>query len=84
MTIQVNCKLWPKQENARFAIVVSFSDETGCVVFEKDASYIKSMPPEPVDSSATYIQLGVDILAVLEISEVDSYMSMQISIQLTW
>ena len=42
------------------------------------------MPPEPVGANATQVHLGADILAILEISEVDSYISMQISIQLTW
>ncbi len=53
-------------------------------MYEKDESYLKAMPPEPVGSNTTLVHLGIDILAILEISEVDSYISMQISIQLTW
>ncbi len=43
------------------------------------------MPPEPPeDQNITLVHLGADILAILEIAEVDSYISMQVSIQLTW
>ncbi len=42
------------------------------------------MPPEPVCGNMTLVHLDVDILAILDISEVDSYISMQLSIQLTW
>ncbi len=42
------------------------------------------MPPEPVGRNTTLVHIGVDILAILEISEVDSYISMQLSIALSW
>lgn len=56
-----------------------------CDVYEKHPSYIKAMPPEPVNKdNITYVHLGLDVLAILEIAEVDSSISMQIQIQLTW
>ncbi len=62
-----------------------FIDEVGCDVYSKDASYIKTMPPEPIEGqNVTTVFLSMDILAILEISEVDSFISMQISIDLTW
>ena len=43
------------------------------------------MPPEPLDGdNITHVHLALDILAILEIAEVDSFISMQIQIQLTW
>ena len=42
------------------------------------------MPPEPIDGNMTLVNLGVDVLAILNIAEVDSSISMQISIQLKW
>ena len=60
-------------------------DEVGCDVYEKDMSYIRAMPPEPLGGeNMTHVLLGLDILAILEIAEVDSYISMQIQVQLTW
>ncbi len=53
-------------------------------MYEKVGSYIKAMPPEPVDSNITLVHLDVDILAILEISEVDSFISMQLSVKLSW
>ncbi len=60
------------------------SDEVACDVYEKDPSYIKAMPPEPVTGNDTYVHLALEALAILEIAEVDSYISMQIQIKLTW
>ncbi len=54
-------------------------------MYEKDFSYIKNMPPDTkaVDSITT-VQLELDILTILEIAEVNSYLSMQFEIHLTW
>ncbi len=63
----------------------SFSDEVGCTVYEKDKSYIKNMPPDTKTTKyATIVELELDILAILEIAEVASYLSMQFEIHLTW
>ncbi len=57
----------------------------GCTVYEKDDSYIKQMPPEPLHGDElTKVHMGVDILAILEIAEVDSFIQLQLSISLTW
>ncbi len=42
------------------------------------------MPPEPVKGNITQVHLALEILAILEISEVGSYISMQLGIDLTW
>ncbi len=61
------------------------ADEVSCKVYEKDPSYIKTMPPEPLPGAdMTLVHLGLDILAILEIAEVASYISMQIQLRLTW
>ncbi len=61
------------------------TDEVGCVVYEKDESYIRQMPPEPKGGdSRTEVRVGVDVLAVLEIEEVDGVIQLQIGIRLTW
>ncbi len=60
-------------------------DEMGCDVYRKDSIYIKTMPPEPLnEDNMTYVDLSLNILAILEIAEVDSYISMQIEISLSW
>lgn len=61
-----------------------FSDEVDCNVYEKDTSYMKEVPPEPVEGNLTRVQVDVDVLAILAISEVDSYITMQMSLRLTW
>ncbi len=54
-------------------------------MYEKEPSYIKVMPPEPTHgNNFTLVHVDVDILAILEISEVDSFIAMQLSVQLTW
>ena len=43
------------------------------------------MPPEPLEgNNYTLVYADVDILAILDIAEVDSYISMQLNIKLTW
>ena len=65
--------------------MINLSDEVGCSIYYKDDSYIASMPPEPPKGqNTTLVHLGMDILAILEISEVSSYISMQMSINLRW
>ena len=45
---------------------------------------MKEVPPEPVEGNLTRVQVDVDVLAILAISEVDSYITMQMSLRLTW
>ncbi len=71
-------------------------DEVSCALFEVDASYIKeSAPPqgsnEPGrnDSShhqrdKTPVTVDIDLLSILEISEVDGHVSLQFDLRFTW
>ncbi len=66
-------------------ITNKFSDEVDCFVYEKDFSYLKNMPPEALNNdSALIVDLELDILTILDIAEVKSYMSMQVEIHLSW
>ncbi len=57
----------------------------GCEIYVKEDTYIKTMPPEPMnENNVTFVELSQNILAILEIAEVDSYISMQFEISLTW
>ena len=48
-------------------------------------SYIKTMPPEPVGGfNETFVHVSADILAILDIAEVDSFISMQIDVHMRW
>ena len=62
------------------------TDEAGCSVYEKEDSYIRQMPPEPVGrhGDSTWVRMGVDVLAILDIEEVDGFIQLQLNIRLTW
>ena len=74
------------------------SDEVSCALFELDESYIKeSAPKEDTPPSASNntssvaqsrrrvdVAVGIDILSILEISEVDGFLSLQINLKLSW
>ncbi len=66
------------------SLFCTHADEVNCTVYKKPPSYIKTMAPAPVDGNATVVCLDVSILAILEISEVGSYIFMQLSVQLSW
>ncbi len=54
-------------------------------MYEKDFSYLKNMPPETLtNETALIVALELDILTILDISEVKSYMSMQVEVHLSW
>ncbi len=43
------------------------------------------MPPEPVGGfNETFVHVSADILAILDIAEVDSFISMQIDVHMRW
>ena len=52
---------------------------------EIDKSYIKDIPAPPrIEGSLTPVNVSVDTLAILEINEVDSTISIQFQLYLTW
>jgi hypothetical protein len=52
---------------------------------EIDNSYIKDIPAPPLEeSNFTKINVSMDTLAILEINEVDSLISIQFQLYLTW
>ncbi len=52
---------------------------------EVGSSYIKFMPPEPLEEqSKTMVNFSIDILAILDVAEVDSIISMQLDAKLSW
>ncbi len=72
----------------------SFLDEVSCALFEPDASYIKTSAPKEKGVNKTKavnsqrvkvsVQVDVNVLSILEISEVDGYISLQLVLSLTW
>lgn len=60
-------------------------DEIGCEIFTMDSSYLKDVPPsgESGDDLAN-VYLSVDILSILEIKEVDQFISLQVRLWMTW
>ncbi len=66
-------------------------------MFEEDASYIKESAPKEEHAVAgeasttenrqkrkTAVRVDVDVLSILEISEVDGHLSLQLNLKLTW
>ena len=63
------------------------SDEIGCDLIEFGVAYIKEVPPPPlVDSevSTLPINVSIDLLSILDINEVESYIKLQFGLRLTW
>ncbi len=70
------------------------TDEVHCNLFEEDASYIKESAPleedfstmntENLESKKVDVDVEIDVLSFLEISEVDGFTSIQLNLRLTW
>ena len=61
------------------------TDEINCNMVEIDDSYIKDVPaPSIVQGALSIINVGVDVLAIQEINEVDSVFALQCELHLTW
>ncbi len=61
------------------------TDEVDCSLYEIDDSYIQESPPKGVtNGTLAKVGVGVDVLSILEISEVDGYIAIQIRLNLTW
>lgn len=54
-------------------------------MIEIDQSYIKDIPAPPIDENVyNYINVSVNILGILEINEVDSFITIQFQLDLSW
>lgn len=54
-------------------------------MIEIDRSYIKDIPAPPkLMNILTEVNISVDIFAILEINEVDSLISIQFQLDMTW
>ncbi len=60
-----------------------FLDEIGCEILTTDRSYLKDVPP-PSDGELTNVMVSLDLLEILEISEVGNIITMQIDLRLSW
>ncbi len=64
----------------------SLPDELDCSIFTLDKSYLKEVPPETDngEDGLTPVYLDVEVLSILEISEVDTFISLQLNLLMTW
>ena len=74
------CDMYPNCED--------FSDEEDCKTVILDNSYVKDAAPlESFNETAykrTSVHVKVDLMSIMEISEVDEFMETQFSLSLTW
>ena len=64
------------------------SDESGCFTVDVDDSYLKDMPPGGSKTGSNLgrlpVDVGVDLLAITDIHEVASTITVQFRLHLTW
>ena len=63
------------------------SDEASCFNVDVDESYLRDTPPAPPPGSADpmlAVDVGVDLLAITDIQEVESTITAQFRLHLTW
>lgn len=60
------------------------TDEESCQIFKPDSTYLKDVPPEPSEGELAEVLITIDVLSILEISEVNSYIQLQLNIKLSW
>ncbi len=74
-----------KATTKRLTIDFFAPDEVDCSIYEIDDSYIRESPPKGViNGTLADVEIGVDLLSILEISEVDGFIALQIRLNLTW
>ena len=57
-------------------------DEIGCQIFTTDSSYLKDVPAPPLKpNELAEVTVAVDILSILEIKEVDNFISLQLQVK---
>ena len=59
------------------------SDEVDCNMILTDDSYLKDMPPQG-KSDKLKVFIAVNVLAILEISEVENFILLQLELKLSW
>ena len=63
------------------------SDETDCKTIIVEDSYQSHTPPPPLDTSAankSLITVGVNIVNILDVSEVNSFVKVQFQLEIVW
>ncbi len=65
--------------------MLPISDEVDCSIYEIDDSYIQESPPKGVvEGTLAKVEISVDLLSVLEISEVDGFIALQLRLMISW
>ncbi len=65
--------------------LLTILDEVGCSIYEIDDSYIQESPPKGVEEGTLVkVEISVDLLSILEISEVDGYIALQLRLMISW
>ena len=61
------------------------SDETNCALITLDDAYIKEVTPPPLKNMSTLpVHIILDLLSILDIDEVESRITLQFELKLTW
>lgn len=63
------------------------SDETDCKTIIVEDSYQSHAPPPPLDTTAankSVITVGVNIVNILDVSEVNSFVKVQFQLEVVW
>ena len=56
-----------------------------CRIYEIDDSYIRESPPKGVrKGTLAKVEISVDILSIMEISEVDGFIALQLRLMISW
>ncbi len=64
----------------------AFPDEIGCKILTTDKSYLKEVPPPSASGvdALVNVTVSLDILQILDITEVENTITLQIEVRLTW
>ena len=90
-TARINQVLKQATQNSRTGTfgdkVHTIPDEFGCAILHTDDSYMASIPPPSIDPSISkkaQLHVNMKILSILEISEVDNFLSLQFDLGMRW
>ncbi len=72
-------------KNSNNVFPSTISDETSCQLVLLEPSYLKTVPPPPMEGKQkAEVEVEVDLISILDIKEVDYIISLQIDLRLTW